>query len=171
MRPLKHLNFAYCCLLVIIIKTKTCFSLWQLKKKSSLLSGVFRCCFLFYVLVFLCLLFCFPRGLAAAERRDSWDRRVHLLSRHLRPGEQRLWQLLHQTGAVSRCSQSQTLTSLPTALEKTPHAEMHSWPGGRRRDFPPNQVFLLSFYGSFSGFRRKTSVIDARQKKGDFWFI
>lgn len=36
----------------------------------------------------------------AHERGDGRGGRVHLLARHLRPGEQRLRQLLHQTGAL-----------------------------------------------------------------------
>lgn len=51
-----------------------------------------------------CVSFLFSRGLAAVKRRDSRDRRVHLLAGHLRPGEQRLRQLLHQTGALSSIS-------------------------------------------------------------------
>ncbi len=70
-----------------------------------------------------CVSLLFSRDLTAVERRDSWDRRVHLLAGHLRPGEQRLRQLLHQTGALSSISHHRA----------SPHCQQH-WKNPTRSD-------------------------------------
>lgn len=70
-----------------------------------------------------CVSLLFSRSLTAVERRDSWDGRVHLLAGHLRPGEQRLRQLLHQTGALSSISHHRA----------SPHCQQH-WKNPTRRD-------------------------------------
>lgn len=74
----------------------------------------------------------------ANEGRDGGGGRVYLLTGHLRPGEQRLGQLLHQTGALRSRGRGKSRTKSGTGhTSGKPHPRVRNVEGQTRITLRP----------------------------------
>lgn len=105
----------------------------------------------------------FRRSLTSVKRGDSRDRWVHLLTGHLRPGKQRLRQLLHPTGALSIISHHRGSTSLPTALEKS-HSERCTPDLGDETVISPTHQVSLVFHFQVQSAEQETFFWSERKR-------
>lgn len=121
-----------------------------------------------------CVSFLFSRGLAAVKRRGSRDRRVHLLTGHLRPGEQRLRQLLHQTGALSSISHHRGSPHCQKHWKNPTLSDAHeAWKKTQWLSLTPGLSLLVFFvpFQVWKAWRKDFSVIDPREKVVYKWWI
>lgn len=114
-----------------------------------------------------CVSLLFSRGLTAVERRDSWDGRVHLLAGNFRPGEQRLRQLLHQTGALSSISHHRASPHCQQHWKNPSQSDAHeAWKKTQWLPLTPGlSLFVFLFLYRFEKLEERTSQSLIRERR------
>lgn len=121
-----------------------------------------------------CVSLLFARSLAAVKRRDSRDRWVHLLAGHLRPGEQRLGQLLHPTGALSSIRHHRVSPHCQQHWKNPTLSDAHeAWKKRQWLSLTPGLSLFIFFvpFQVWTAWRKDFSVFDPREKGVYKWWI